>query len=37
MELLEKLIARYNIEPKEALTGDQLASFEKKKKIIQLR
>eukprot|EP00026_Physarum_polycephalum_P003142 Phypoly_transcript_03151.p1 GENE.Phypoly_transcript_03151~~Phypoly_transcript_03151.p1 ORF type:complete len:727 (+),score=161.57 Phypoly_transcript_03151:83-2263(+) len=37
MELLEKLIARYNIEPKEPLTGDQLALFEKKKKIIQLR
>jgi hypothetical protein len=37
MELLEKLIARYNIEPKESLTGPELALFEKKKKIIQLR
>lgn len=37
MELLDKLIARYNIEPSEELTGDALTLFERRKKIIQLR
>lgn len=37
MELLDKLVARYNIEPPECVPGEVLTAFEKKKKIVQLR